>query len=371
MATPLCPYFGTCGGCSTQHLDYTLQLENKRTTLEREIGFKDIQIFSGEPYFYRNRMDMVFHPMGLGFRKKGDWKKVVPVEQCVISNSRLNELIKEITDFFKGTEIDAFDTVRRVGTFSHAILRTPGEDSAIAFVLNKDSTRVGEAVAQVEAFAKGTSARSVLVVYIASNMGADISEDYFVVKGTDTLEVSYLGKTFTASALGFFQVNDAMAEKMQVYVHELLKKYDTSGTYLLDLYGGVGTFGIINAPLFKYVTVVESVPSCIEAAKKNASANGVTNLSAVVLDAKRLKTLTFQKPLFVINDPPRSGMHPKTIEELKKLRPEVLIYISCNVEQLGKDLPKFRDYRLKSAALFDLFPQTNHMESVAELILQS
>ena len=76
----------------------------------------------------------------------------------------------------------------------------------------------------------------------------------------------------------------------------------------------------------------------------------------------------FNEQLFVITDPPRSGMHPKTILQLKELQPKVIIYISCNINQLKKDLPKFKDYKIKSAALFDLFPQTLHSEGVVELV---
>jgi 23S rRNA (uracil1939-C5)-methyltransferase len=90
----------------------------------------------------------------------------------------------------------------------------------------------------------------------------------------------------------------------------------------------------------------------------------------VLLDAMQLKKLDLPDSLFVITDPPRSGMHEKTIEQLKKLRPKVIVYVSCNVVQLGKDLPKFKDYRIRSAALFDLFPQTPHSEAVVELVLK-
>jgi len=367
---PLCPYFGKCGGCAAQHIEYEDQLLNKKQALASVIGSEDIQVFSDREYFYRNRMDMAFHPEGIGFRKKGDWKVIVPVERCAISNERLNELVAEITIFFK-KPIDAFYAVKRIGTFCYAVIRTPAENSSIAFVLNKDSTHVDEALLQIKAFAAKTSADTVLVVYINSKSGFSISDDYFVVKGEDQLKITYLGTPFVFSVQGFFQNNDVMAEKMHQYVHDLLKTYDTSSGHLLDLYGGVGTFGILNASLFKSVTTVESFEGCVEAARKNITLNEVPNIEAILLDAKNLKKLTFPKPLFVLTDPPRSGMHPKTIQHLQELRPKVIVYVSCNVDQLGRDLPKFKNYYLKSAALFDLFPQTNHMESVIELRIKN
>jgi len=157
---------------------------------------------------------------------------------------------------------------------------------------------------------------------------------------------------------------------MHKYVNELLKSYDAKDKFghLLDLYGGVGTFGIINADLFKKVTIVEGFQGCIDAANANIELNDIDNAEALCMDAMQLKKVKLTSPLYVVTDPPRSGMHPKTIEELIRLKPERLIYISCNVKQLEKDLPKFlKHYTLKSAAMFDLFPQTNHMESVVEL----
>jgi 23S rRNA (uracil1939-C5)-methyltransferase len=208
----------------------------------------------------------------------------------------------------------------------------------------------------------------VLITNIKAKSSQSIGEDYKVVKGTDTLEEAIMGRTFRYSAQGFFQNNSVMAEKMHEYVHGLLKKYDTSGAHLLDLYGGVGAFGIVNADLFKGVTSVESFEGCTVAAKENIELNKLKNVEAICMDAKRLKQVKLPaEDLYVITDPPRSGMHQETIIQLKKLKPNVIIYISCNVEQLGKDLPKFSDYKIKSVALFDLFPQTNHMESVVEL----
>ncbi len=184
------------------------------------------------------------------------------------------------------------------------------------------------------------------------------------------LEETLMGRTFKYSAQGFFQNNHQMAEEMHKYVHDLLRSYKTGVAHLLDLYGGVGTFGIINTDLFKSVQTVESFKGCTEAAKANIELNGVSNIEAVNLDAAQLKKLKIPSgSLYTVTDPPRSGMHPKTIEQLVKLKPELIIYISCNIKQLEKDMPKFKKhYTLKSAAIFDLFPQTNHMETVVELI---
>lgn len=377
MTEPKCPYYALpdtgfrdkCGGCVTQHIPYEVQLENKKNRAAQVLDFEYVQIFSGEPYNYRNRMDMVFAEEGIGFRQKKSWRWRVAIKQCAISNKRLNELIKEVWDHFDG--VDDFEPKEHTGTFRYAVIRTPQNDSCISFVLNKDSSHVGRAIENIEAFSKKTSANNILVTYMPAKTDMSYGEEFIIIKGSDMLEETLMGRTFRYSAQGFFQNNTAMAEKMHEYVNGLLKSYDKSEyAHLLDLYGGVGTFGIINSDLFKSVQTVESFEGCTVAAKANIELNGTQNVTAVNMDAKQIGQLNLTSgPLYVITDPPRAGMHPKTIESLIKINPEVIIYISCNIKQLEKDMPKFlKYYKLKSAAVFDLFPQTNHMETVVELI---
>ncbi|MFA4891185.1 MAG: hypothetical protein WC604_02435 [Candidatus Gracilibacteria bacterium] len=417
MTDPKCPYFGRCGGCSAQHIDYAVQVENKRKVLADAIGVTgaglaaEVQAFFGESFGYRNRMDMIFHRSGnrsgIGFRLKGEWKKSVDVEECCISEKRLNGLIKEVRGFFFGGRVgaaadagaiqgegdfDSFDVVKKCGTFRYAVIRTPGagagqatagvgqagesgEDSSITFILNGDSTRLDAATKLIEAFARESSARNILVGYVAHDSDVSVTDDFFVVKGGENLKAGLLGREFEFSVQGFWQNNSAMAEKLHSYVRGLLSAYDDKSEWatLLDLYGGVGTFGINNADLFRKVKIVESFAPAIELARANLARNGIENAEAIVMDAKRLKSLELGvkgDDLYVITDPPRSGMHPNTILRLRELEPRVIIYISCNVSQLKSDLPKFvgHGYSVRSAAMFDLFPQTPHMESVVEMV---
>lgn len=371
MAEPLCKYFGQCGGCSSQHIDYPTQLDNKRKQLAHSIHIEPeaIQVFSDKEYFYRNRMDMMFTPRGIGLRKKGDWKNSIDIEQCVIANEKLNVLIKEIRQNFQN--VDFFDVRKNQGTYRYAVIRTPGNTSSISFVLNEDSTKTGDAIDKIKDYAKHSSADNIIVTYVPRQTDMSISEEFFVVKGNDMLTEDYLDKEFTYSVQGFFQNNTVMAEKMHEYVHELCRKHASQSLTLLDLYAGVGTFGINNCEYFKNLFIIESDKHCVAAAKINIAKNDIKNADIIEMDAMQLKKVPLpDNDLFVITDPPRSGMHPKTIEQLNKLRPKVIIYISCNIEQLGKDLPKFKDYELKSSAMFDLFPHTPHVEAIVELVLK-
>mgnify|MGYP006284306319 CR=1 FL=1 len=350
-----CPYFGRCGGCKHQDVPYEEQLERKRKELSYATGAKDIPIFSGPVFGYRNRMDFVFHEDGLGLRESKE--KIVDVKRCLIANDRINELLSEV----RSLDVDPFHQPSHTGTFRYAVIRAV-KQSSISFVLNPDSPRLNDAIEKVRRFAEKTSAENVIVTRVKAKTDVSISSDYEAIKGSDMLEEEVMGNRFLFSVQGFFQNNSMMNERMHAYVHELLKNQDERRD-LLDLYGGVGTFGINNSCLFSKVHIVESLKECIRAAENNVNKH---NTEVIHLDAKDLPKLKLEKGQHVITDPPRSGMHPQTVQAIRRLEPKTIVYVSCNLQELSKDIRNL-GYQVKSAALFDLFPHTPHSEAVVEL----
>jgi tRNA/tmRNA/rRNA uracil-C5-methylase (TrmA/RlmC/RlmD family) len=308
-------------------------------------------------------MDFVVKNGKIGLRSRDNSSEVVDIDNCPIAEERINEMLTEVREFFKKKEL------LRQNIVYYIVIRTTSlGDSSISFVLNEDSSKIKEAQDIIREFSATTTAKNVLITYTTPEQDESVSEEFFAVKGSDQLQEEYLGKKFSYSVQGFFQNNTLLAVKMQEYVHQLLQKYNTKSSSLLDLYAGVGTFGIINADLFKEVTIVESFAPCIDTANLNLEQNEVKNAQAVVLDAKHLRKIKLNSPLYVITDPPRVGMDEKTIQQLKELKPEVIVYVSCNHQQLAKDVLKFSSYEIKSVAVFDLFPQTAHLETVVELV---
>ncbi len=362
----MCPYFGSCGGCSHQDIEYTQQLRVKNACLEEAIGFGDIRVFSGRPYGYRSRMDFAFHALGLGLRERGAYYKFVDIEHCAISNTGLNALLAEVREHFSG--VFYFDVRRRFGAFCYAVIRTPPGDSSVSIVLNRKDRRLEEAVERVRAYAESARARNVLVTFVPHNRNVSVSDEFEVIKGTDMLSESYLDRRFFFPVQGFFQVNHEMAVRVHAYCSERLAAFTTDRATLLDLYGGVGSFGILNALGFKQVLILENYTPAVQAADRNLAANGITNAKAICRDARYLNELELPRPLFVIMDPPRSGIHPKTLKQLNRLQCEALLYVSCNPKLLGRDLQELNQFKIRSAALFDMFPQTPHMEAVVELV---
>lgn len=364
-AEPRCPYFGACGGCSLQNVAYPAQVEEKAAGLRSHIGDAPLSVFTGPEFGYRNRLDLTFHPGGLGFRKKGKWHTIVDVERCEISTPEVNALISEVRGFFK--EAEAFDLRKKTGSFRYAVLRGTKTDSAASIVLNKDSAGLEAAKDLVRQFASETSARNVLITYVGAQSGASISEEFEVVSGRDSMHEVILGQTLRFSIQGFFQTNSMMAEKMHDYVRGLITSTDSRPETLLDLYGGVGAFAIVNADLFSRAVTIENFQGCTDSARENAAINGLANIDAHCLDAKDIGGLGLARGQFAIVDPPRVGMHPKAGKAIAELRPQKLIFISCNPKILAEQLTMLPGYKIKSAALFDFFPQTEHAEAVLEM----
>ena len=399
QTTPLCPYFGECGGCTAQHISYQVQIENKKNVVanalkKNNIEYdKEIQVFAGNEYNYRNRMDFIFSFQGPALRKKDKFNKFVPIKRCEISNEKINSLLTEVWDWFEAeknkTNADAsknnaadnnhsinlatFDINKFTGCLKYVVIRAPenldstnSASSTISFVLNSDSPKLAEHIEAIKKFSETCSAKNVVIAKVERTKDESISRDCFAVKGTTDIEESLNGKKILFSSQSFFQNNTKMAEKMIAYCKDAVKKYADKYTVLVDLYGGSGTFGISLADLFYKCYIIDNDTLNISCAKENIAANNIKNTEATCADATSLQ-INFSDAV-VITDPPRSGMDQKAIKKLLQLMPKAIIYISCNPQELAKELKFFKKhYSLESISVFDLFPQTVHVEAVAEL----
>ncbi len=361
---PLCSYFGRCGGCTMQHIEYQQQLTQKKEAVQKSLRCESVVVHSDTPYNYRNRMDFLFHPAGLGLRARKNACHIIDISKCVISEEPINQILKELRQHC--TNVDAYDEKKRTGTFISAHIRTALNKTAVLFVLYEHSQRLKDAVEHIETFAKKTTAENIAIAY-ASSECENFAEESVIIKGQPFLEVQYCGKDFTYPLITFFQNNHAIAEKMHAHVSKIMQEYNPEEKALIDLYAGVGCFGVINAALFKKAVSIENNPLSVLYAKKNIERNATKNAETLCGDAKSLKKITPKEQAIVITDPPRTGMDQQAISALRDLKPEAIIYISCNYHQLAKDLKKLKEYAIQSVAVFDMFPQTHHCETVVEL----
>lgn len=338
---PMCSHYAACGGCSFQHVDYAAECAAKEQHVLHTLRDVPVEMLTPAPsrYHYRNKVTFHAEHGAIGFYAKGS-RHVVPIEQCPLLQPPLNF---------------ALACLRRMDC-SHAdeiMLRTNGEDVAV--------------------FLRGHFTKAEKEQFVADlrNLCDEVSGITFddnSVFGQKRLEMTMNGHGFPLSPPSFFQVNSEAAAAMFRYADTLLKR--EHGDVLLDLYCGVGTAAILLGTGFKEVYGMDIVPAAIEDAVLAASkmARPATFIAAKAEDGLDKFLRRIPKANAVIVDPPRQGMAKSVTERLCAYGADQLLYISCDVSTLKRDLSILeQSYNLVSAAPFDLFPRTSHVETVVLL----
>jgi len=357
---PPCPYFGTCGGCQWQHIDFRFHGELKKTilieTLERIGRIRDLPpvgvIPSPKPYDYRVRVQLKVKGRTLGyFRERSH--EIVDIDHCPISDPFVNQMIQELRG-----EWAAFPEMEGI-----EINVSPEEEKGVfilhPFFRNRDSEDFARKFLQNHPILKG-------IAVVARN-GLNLLGDPFL---NFTVSLHRPGEKrmleFRASALSFFQVNPEQNRRLIETVLEFseVRKNET----LLDLYAGIGNFTLPLAAEASTVTGVEENRRAIEDARFNAEKNGVKNCNFLHGKAEAVLKNLSEKPDHVILDPPRTGC--KTIlDQVVGLKPRRIVYVSCEPTTFSRDIHLFAEngYSLQKLGLIDMFPQTYHMEVVGLL----
>ncbi len=359
--TPRCPHFSPspensvsefsgeggrgvrCGGCQWQHISYAAQLQFK-TQIVRD-QFARIAKMSSAPilpilparheWFYRNNMHFGVDENGALCLQAPDSHTLVPIRECFIADEPLREM-------FKTLELDP-------ASFDGVTLRA-GENTGEKFIiLESDDPETPEIETDDP-------------VSIAFRSG-DVT---IPILGNEFLTEKIGERIFRISPDSFFQVNTAMAHTLVELVTEFLAP--RADDILLDAYGGVGLFSLSLAPQVLRVIEIEENPNALEDAKYNAR-----DLNNVLFHQGRveiiLPTLDSRIDIAVI-DPPRAGLERAALDALAAKQPRAIAYVSCDTATLARDVARFieQGYRLERVQPVDLFPQTYHIECVAQLV---
>ncbi len=310
--TPGCPYFQHCGGCQYQHMDYAFQLEQKRAILREvlqrvgKIEFAgEIGVISGEPWQYRNRVQLHIEGGKVGYFGQGS-RDLCAIDHCPIASPKLNETI---------SKIDA-----------------PQANTAVELFTNETDIQVN---------VLDRVPRSALTALAALGV---------------TTPIEYAG--FQLSRNSFFQVNRFLIDQLVACALA-----DARGAWAVDLYAGVGLFSVKLAERFGKVTAVESSSSSFRDLAHNFSQATVnTNVEDYLAGLN-------ETPDFILADPPRAGLGKVVVRELVRIRAPRLTIVSCDPATLARDLQALiaGGYRIEKLTLVDLFPQTSHLETVVEL----
>ena len=394
---PKCEHFGVCGGCKWQNLSYEKQLYFKQDEVLNNIrrigGVDDFELVpilgSEEQYYYRNKMEFSFSNArwltpeevssqqdindknALGFHIPGMWSKVLDLKNCYLQEDPSNELRIAVRSFAEKHGMAFYDLKNQDGFLRTLMMRQNSKGEwMVVFQLFREEE---ENRKKLFDFILSKFPQIKTLVYAINPKGNDSVYDLEIKTyyGDGFLMEEMDGLKFKVGAKSFFQTNYKQA--LELY-RKTLEFADLKGNEVVyDLYTGTGTIAQYVAQNAKQVIGIESVQEAIDAATEHAKLNGLANCTFYCGDMKEVFTEKFLARLpkadVLITDPPRDGMHPKVVEQILKLSPEKIVYVSCNSATQARDIALMKDdYKLVKILPVDMFPQTHHIENIALLI---
>ena len=378
---PLCPVATACGGCQFHHLSYEKELDYKKNKVLRafhNIAHLDLEadevIGSDVPYYYRNKIIM---PIAYDKRKNlihGFYRyrshDIVAIEECFIEDKRSAPIIHTIKSLMKEFAYEPYDETTLKGDIRKIMLRTSYYYPDIMVVLITKRGNL-EAFSQ---FTKQLLAAHPEITTLIQNINGDdtnvvLGQQENIIFGPGKIRDKLLGLEFLISSKSFYQVNVLQTEKLYQKAIELAKL--NQNDIILDAYSGIGTIGLSAAKYVKQVIGVEVVKQAVRDAKENAKINHVNNVVFFEDDAsdfiEKLEERK-QKIHAVFVDPPRKGLDERFIQSLNNLRPERIVYISCDPATLARDVALFiAHYQVSKLVVVDMFSRTYHVESIVLL----
>lgn len=336
-----CPYYSSCGGCDIMHMSYSFQHDfkfNKVTDIIRKFVHEDIklnEVSYDSQFYYRNKA--TFHVKnGIGFYKDKTYD-LINIDKCMICSLEINNTL----DVLKKMDLSGIDSV---------VVRSSYFDKSVMVIFDvRGGVDKGYLINSLKDYVSS--------IYIKNDKYKLIyGEEYIIDKIGD--------KRFVISPDSFFQVNTPMAYKLYSKVSEYAGNLDNSN--VLDLYCGTGTIGLFVGG--KAIVGVEINESAIHDANINKDLNEISNVKFYCGDSGKVLKRLDKNFDVVIVDPPRSGLSSLSIDEVISVGAKRVVYVSCDPVTLARDLNIFKEfYDIKEISLFDLFPNTNHVESVCLL----
>ena len=395
---PKCRHFGVCGGCRWQDLTYEKQLYFKQQHIVNAFkhigGFSDpnVQQVIGceNPYFYRNKMEFTFsnyrwltkeefepdkeqqQEVALGLHVPLRYEKVLNIEECFLQSELSTGILNTVREIFRVWDSSVYSTQTHEGYLRHLVIRDGKQTGELMVNLVTTYDWPESMQKLTELLLKQFPEITTIVNNITDRKSmVAFGETEKVYHGSGYINEKIGDFTFRISANSFFQTNTVQAEKLYAVAKQLANL--NSKDVLYDLYSGTGTIAIYLADAVERVIGIEVVASAITDAERNAELNKISNCYFLQGDLKDRLTIDrswldeHPKPSVVILDPPRSGAHPKVIEQVIKLSPERIVYVSCNPGTQARDAKLLFEggYQLNVIQPVDMFPHTDHIEAVA------
>ena len=370
----LCPVSRRCGGCQFLDIPYEKQLQHKQKQVEDLLkGICPVKKITGmeNPFYYRNKVHAAF-----GYQKgkaiSGVYEEgtheIVPVEQCMIEDKKADEIIGTIRGMLKSFKIKTYDEDTGYGLLRHVLVKRGFATNQVMVVL----VTASPVFPSRNNFVKALREKHPEITTIIQNINDRgtsmvLGDREKVLYGKGYIEDVLCGYTFRISSKSFYQINPVQTEKLYAKAIELAGL--TGKETVIDAYCGIGTIGMVASAKAKTVIGVELNQDAVRDAVENAKTNQVKNIQFYNNDAGRFMVnmaANGEHVDVVLMDPPRSGSTEEFIKSVAIMKPERVVYVSCNPETLERDLRVFKTkgYVAKEAWPFDLFPHTGHTETV-------
>lgn len=377
-----CATYKRCGGCSLRHMTYEHTLKLKRQVVQNLVnkGLKEkVEVLETigmeNPYNYRNKAQ---YPVGLnsdGQPEVGVFAQrthtIIPIQTCLIQTEISQKIAKTIIDFVKEKNIQVYNEENQKGLLRHIVIKVGKYTNQVMCILVVNDSKFDQEQELVKLLCEKYPEIKTIVKNINNkNTNVILGKENINLYGNGYIEDKLGEYTFKISPMSFYQVNPVQAEIL--YTTAIDQANLDRNDILFDLYCGIGTIGISASKYVNKVYGIEIVPQAIEDAKENAKINDVKNIEFICGDVEVAFDELINKekivPSAIIVDPPRKGLDNKTVENIAKIKPAKLVYISCNPATMVRDLAKLEEiYNIKTIQPVDMFPWTNGVESITIL----
>ena len=372
-----CAFSEKCGGCDYAGMKYDNELAVKQKYIEELFGeYVKVDDIVGmyRPIYYRNKVHAV---VGLDESRNviaGTYEenshRIVDTSDCMIEDSQCTDIIKDIKELIASFKYQPYDEDAGKGMIRHILLRKGFSTKEIMLVI----VTAGVAFPSKNNFLKALCEKHPEITTIVQNINDRrtsmvLGKRNIVLKGKGYIEDVLCGCRFRISPTSFYQINHQQTEKLYKKAIQLadISKKDT----VIDAYCGIGTIGIVASKKVGKVIGVELNSEAVSDAKINASINNIKNATFVNADAGDflVEYAKNAKADVVIMDPPRSGSTPEFLNSLLKIKPDRIVYISCGPDTQARDIKVLvkGGYKVTACQPFDLFPHTEHVETVVLL----
>jgi len=398
---PKCNYFGICGGCKQQDLKYSIQTKYKeeqvRDVFERLGGFENFEIEkivpSEKTFYYRNKMEFSFadkrwltkeevglsgeisnRNFALGLHIPRIFDKVLDIKECFLQSAESNKIVNFTRKFFKSKNASIYSTHTHQGYLRYLVIKQASHTNNLMINLVTSEQNDEWMKKYSEKLIEIVPTITTIVNNINNKKAATAFGEYEIKYFGDGFIYDKIGKyKFRISSNSFFQTNTIQAATLYQIALDYSELRGDEIVY--DLYSGAGTISIFVSEKAKQVFSFEAIESAVKDARNNNKLNNINNVTHILADLDKsflpiLEQKSIPKPDVVLLDPPRAGMNPKTINDLKTLSPGKIVYVSCNPATQARDIKLLAEagYKLVKIKPVDMFPHTFHIENVALLV---